>query len=151
MPRTPAKPGAKRQTDTPLAISTSSATAPGDAVVVLGLPPDAHDKPVCANVVLWSKSGRFTAGLLHANRVVPLQADIDEFGEPFVANHLNQCTPHAHWFLVPVHGIGSTAAEAVTSLRARVSPMLRSKSRSERGSMELLAASFASTEWSEGL
>jgi hypothetical protein len=159
MPRSPATPGAKRQ---PAPVSKAAATNPAEttatcgtstasSVAVITLQPDAHGAPMCASVVLWAVSGRFTAALMHEVRIPRLLADLDEFGETFVANHLFACSPHAHWFLFPVQGTGSNAAEAAANLRARIDAMLTSRARTERGQMELLAASFADTSWSEAL
>ncbi|MEX3926717.1 hypothetical protein AB4Y36_22170 [Paraburkholderia sp. BR10936] len=151
MPRKPAQPGAKRQpvlVDTPSITDTPSLSAiSDDTVSVINL----DLAPLPAAVVLWSKSGRVTAALMHSRHIARLQADLDELSEAFVANHLSRCIPSAHWFLVPVQGSGSSSAEAVANLRARVTLTLEDRARTDGGAMARLARSFADKQWSEGL
>lgn len=135
--------------DTPQALPVSKSSA---SVVVIDLPPDAHGAPVMASVVVFTSDGcRYVAALMHNERVARLRADIDELGEALIAANLAVSSPHAHWFLFPVQGTGGTAAEAVDNLRARVSPMLASRARTDGGAMRLLADSFQADSWTEGL
>jgi len=129
--------------DTPQALPASKADA---SVVVIDLPPDAHGAPVMASIVVFTTGSRYSAALMHQERIACLRADIDELGEDLIAANLAVSSPHAHWFLFPVQGTGGSAAEAIDNLRARVSPMLASRARTDGGAMRLLADSFSRGE-----